>query len=437
MIDYNAELAVIGSMLIEEECAKAMLAKLRLSDFGGDYAQKAFGIMAQLAADGKPIDAVIVAGQAENPQAMGDYLLKAMETTVTVTNADEYAAIVKRNACIRQINAIGDKLSYSGADFKVEAIESVEALQSVIENASDDEIVGAEEWADAFKTEEEQIIADPEAAFCPTGLSDLDHLLGGGMFNGGLYVLGARPGMGKTTVALNIAERVAKHGQPVLYISLEMSPRQIMCKRIAAEQNIPYRGLMSGRLSWDEQIEMDEGLQNLKKRPFHVNKRFGLTVSDIAAMARRVRGCKLVVVDYFGLISVEGDGKGRYEDYTAISGRLKQLACQLDIPILCLAQLNREAEKRSNKKPTLSDLRDTGAIEQDADGVLFLHRDGYYREGTKPESENIDVILAKNRHGETGTVSMWWQGSFGRVSQFDTRREEPEKAIHMEEIDIL
>lgn len=435
IFDYGAELAVIGSMLIDEDCAAAMLDKLRVNDFGGRYTKEAFAIMVRLAEDGKPIDAVIVAEQSEDAKMMGDYLLRAMEVVTTTANADEYAAIVKRNARARRVNAIGDKLAYSGVDFKAEAIESVDALQTVIEEAADNELTGAEEWADAFKTEEEKIIADPEAAFCSTGMSDLDHLLGGGMFNGGLYVLGARPGMGKTTVALNIAEQVAKRGCPVLYISLEMNARQIMCKRLASEQNIPYRGLMSGRLSWDEQIEMEEGLQALKNRPFHVNKRFGLTVSDIAAMARRVRGCKLIVVDYFGLISVEGDGKGRYEDYTAISGRLKQLACQLNLPILCLAQLNRENEKRGGddskkKRPKLSDLRDTGAIEQDADGVIFLHREGYYQD-EKPESESIEVILAKNRHGETGTLSMYWQGAFGRVSQFDTRRDDPG------EIDVL
>jgi len=435
IFDYGAELAVIGSMLIDEDCAAAMLDKLRVEDFGSSYAKEVFAIIARLSEEGKPIDAVLVAEQSDDAKSMGEYLVRAMEVTTTAANADEYAAIVKRNARVRRVNAIGDNLAVAGVDFKADAVNGLEALENVIEDAADNELTGAEEWADAFKTEEEKIIADPEAAFCSTGMSDLDHLLGGGMFNGGLYVLGARPGMGKTTVALNIAEMVAKRGCPVLYISLEMNARQIMCKRLAAEQNIPYRGLMSGRLSWDEQIEMEEGLQALKGRPFHVNKRFGLTVSDIAAMARRVRGCKLVVVDYFGLISVEGDGKGRYEDYTAISGRLKQIACQLNLPILCLAQLNRENEKRGGddskkKRPKLSDLRDTGAIEQDADGVIFLHREGYYQD-EKPESESIEVILAKNRHGETGTLSMYWQGAFGRVSQFDTRREDPG------EIDVL
>ena len=426
MMDYdNAEFAVIGSMLIDESCVAPMLSKLRSDDFSGTYTREAFEIIARLAAEGKAIDGVIVASLARDQKTMGDYLLKAYEIVVTSANAEEYANIVKRNAAIRRINAISDSLILAGEveDFKISAARCIDDLQAVIDDAADKEIIGAEDWANSFKAEEEKIIADPNAAYCSTWLSDLDRLLGGGLFNGGLYVLGARPGMGKTTVALNIAEQNVKRGVPVLYISLEMNARQIMCKRIAAEQNIPYQKLMSGRLTWDEQIDMEEGLQAVRKRPFHVNQRFGLTATDIGAMARRVHGCRLVIVDYFGLISVEGNGKGRYEDYTAISGRLKQIACQLNLPILCLAQLNRETEKRTNKKPTLADLRDTGAIEQDADGVLFLHREGYYQE-QKPDTENIDVILAKNRHGETGTVSMWWQGAYGRITQFDYRRQD-------------
>lgn len=422
ILDNSAELAVIGSMLIDADCAVSMLDKLRADDFGSVFTREAFTVMEQLQSEGKPIDAILVAERSQDRRTMGEYLLRAIEVTPTAANADEYAAIVKKNARARKVNAIGETLYNAGADFKADAVKGLAELEGLIEDSADTELTGAGEWASSFKAEEEKIIADPDAAFCSTGLSDLDRILGGGMFNGGLYILGARPGMGKTTFALNIAEQVAKRGATVLYISLEMNARQIMCKRIAAEQDVPYRALMSGRLTWDQQILMDEGLELIKDRPFHVNRRFGLTTSDIAAMARRVRNCKLVIVDYFGLISVEGDGKGRYEDYTAISGRLKQLACQLNLPVLCLAQLNRENEKRGGdnskkKRPKLSDLRDTGAIEQDADGVIFLHREGYYKD-EKPESEAIEVILAKNRHGETGTVSMYWQGAFGRVTQF-------------------
>ena len=199
-----------------------------------------------------------------------------------------------------------------------------------------------------------------------------------------------------------------------------MTKRQVMCKRLAAFASIPYRNLISGEIDWTVQIEMEEALAVLKTRPLFINNRFGLTVSDVSAMIRQVRGCRLVVVDYFGLISVEGEAKGRYEDYTQISGRLKQLACTLNIPILCLAQLNRETEKRTKKRPGLSDLRDTGAIEQDADGVIFLHREGYYSEDAPPE---IELILAKNRHGSTGSVTMYWEGAESRVSMMSNRGE--------------
>jgi len=330
-------------------------------------------------------------------------------------NTDEYISIVKKQAAARRVAAIGDKLTESTLDgFRAEAATGMEELQGVLDETASADVVNAEAWADAFAEEQKAIIEDPTSAYCATGWSDLDNILGGGFLNAGLYIMGARPGMGKTTVALNIAEQVASKGMPVLFVSLEMTSRQVMCKRIAAKSGIPYRKLISGDMTWDEQIDMDETLTELRTRPLNINNRFGLTVTDIASMARQVRGCRLVVIDYFGLISTEGEVKGRYEDYTLISGRLKQLACQLNVPILCLAQLNRNTESRQNKRPQLADLRDTGAIEQDADGVIFLHRDGYYNEASP--GGNIELILAKNRHGNTGSILLYWDGELSRVA---------------------
>ncbi len=422
-MDYAAEQALIGSMLIDEDCCAAMLVKMRATDFGSEACREAFTVMAALDAEKVPIDFVTVSARCRDTAYMAEFLRECAETTVTTANADEYAAIVKKRAAARRIAATGDKLTAVGDDYRASAVDGMTELQSVLDETASAEVVGAAEWADVFLDEELKIIADPASAYCSTGWTDLDRVLGGGLFNSGLYILGARPGMGKTTVALNIAEQVAAKGAPVLFVSLEMNKRQVMCKRLASFTSVPYKSLISGDITWDRQIEMEEGLELLKKRPLYINNRFGLTVSDISAMVRQIRGCRLVIVDYFGLITVEGGSQGRYEDYTAISGRLKQLACQLDIPILCLAQLNRETEKRTKKRPGLSDLRDTGAIEQDADGVIFLHREGYYAEEGAPSTDTIELILAKNRHGSTGTVKMYWEGETSRVSAFSSREE--------------
>ena len=421
LIDSYAEQALVGAMLIDEDCCKAMLAKMRPDDFGSQWYRQAFEFMAAMAAEAVPIDPVTVAERFEDREFAGQLLIKAMEATPTAANADEYADLVKKNAARRRLSMIGEKLAECSPDFRADAVEGLAALQGVLDETTSAEVVSTAVWADSFLDEELEIIQDPTSAYCSTGWSDLDKLLGGGLFRAGFYVLGARPGMGKTTVALNIAEQVASRGAPVLFVSLEMNKRQVMCKRLAAWTSLPYRDLISGHLDWTHQIEMEEGLQILKNRPFYINNRFGLTVSDISAMVRQVRDCKLLVIDYFGLIAVEGDAKGRYEDYTAISGRLKQLACQLNIPILCLAQLNREVEKRTKKRPGLSDLRDTGAIEQDADGIIFLHREGYYDD--QDSGSDIELILAKNRHGNTGTVRMYWDGSTSLVAAYSDRKE--------------
>lgn len=426
MNDFYAEMALIGSMLIDEDCRAAMLRKMRADDFGSKFCKIAFEVMTAMADEGASIDIVTVSERCEDREYMREYLFKACEVTVTTANADEYAKQVKKDAARRRLGAIGDKLAECSPDFRTDAVEGIEALQNVLDETTSAEVVGAAAWADSFLEEELEIIKDPSSAYCATGWADLDKMLGGGLFRAGFYVLGARPGMGKTTVALNIAEQVASKGNPVLVVSLEMNKRQIMCKRLSAWTSIPYRQLISGDLDWTRQIEMEEALETLKKRPLYINNRFGLTVSDISAMVRQVRDCKLLVIDYFGLISVEGDAKGRYEDYTAISGRLKQLACQLNIPILCLAQLNREVEKRTKKRPQLADLRDTGAVEQDADGIIFLHREGYYDEDDGGGSD-IELILAKNRHGNTGAVRMYWDGETSLVAAY-SGREEPRRA---------
>ena len=415
IFDYLAEQAVIGAMLIDEDAVELALGKLKPTDFGSSPCREAFTVMAALFELGESIDFITVADRCADRTESGEFLRQCAETTVTTVNTDEYISIVKKQAAARRVAAIGDKLTESTLDgFRAEAATGMEELQGVLDETASADVVNAEAWADAFAEEQKAIIEDPTSAYCATGWSDLDNILGGGFLNAGLYIMGARPGMGKTTVALNIAEQVASKGMPVLFVSLEMTSRQVMCKRIAAKSGIPYRKLISGDMTWDEQIDMDETLTELRTRPLNINNRFGLTVTDIASMARQVRGCRLVVIDYFGLISTEGEVKGRYEDYTLISGRLKQLACQLNVPILCLAQLNRNTESRQNKRPQLADLRDTGAIEQDADGVIFLHRDGYYNEASP--GGNIELILAKNRHGNTGSILLYWDGELSRVA---------------------
>ena len=235
--------------------------------------------------------------------------------------------------------------------------------------------------------------------------------------------------MGKTTLAINVAQNVVRRGGSVLFVSLEMSEQQIMAKRISLETGIAYTEIMTGRIGAQEEQTMREWLAGQKNQPFFLTTR-NSTVGEIARRARQIRDLSLVIVDYIGLISCaeESRSKPRYEQMTEISASLKALAKTLRIPVLALCQLNRENVSRGDKRPTMADLRDSGAIEQDAGAIILLHRPDYYEqkdaEAERPEMENIELNVAKNRHAETGMIRMWWNGSIGKLMQQSWRPDE-------------
>ena len=262
----------------------------------------------------------------------------------------------------------------------------------------------------AFFAHRQRVEEGTASGFVPTGFRDIDILLGGGMLSSGMYILAARPGMGKTTVALNIADRVAERTGPVLFVSLEMDEEQLMAKRLSRLSGIPGHRLLMDKLTEPEGRRLAEASSKLSRLPVHISQRPAVTVDDIALLARQVKDLRLLVVDYIGKISPgrEGRRKDRIEYMTEISGALKTLARTLRIPALVLCQLNRQTEGQRDRVPQLSHLRDTGAIEQDADGVLFLYRADYYdrhRPGGFAPSP-LEIIVAKNRHGGTGTCEM-------------------------------
>lgn len=414
----NAELDVIGSMLIDDACIEDIAKELTADDFSDETGKSIFSAIVNAWLCGGAIDPVIIAERCTDKQRAADIMLNAMDIVTTTANAMEYAAIVKADGLQRRAAQIAEKIS-----FGYPLNECLMELQDIASGVQDRGLTGGAEWRDTFAKQLAEHIADPDSAFCKTGYEDFDKMLGGGMVKGGLYILGARPGMGKTTFAINIAEKIAKRGQKVMLVSLEMSPHQIMCKRLSLDSDVQYKRILYGNINEIEQNSVAKSLDTLASRPFYTNTGFSLTVADIGNLAKRCKGCECLVVDYFGLISSPDEQGSRYEVYSIISRQLKQLAGTLNIPILCLAQLNREVEKNGRKKkPQLSDLRDTGSLEQDADAVVFLHRDSYYNEdGDECE---IDIIIRKNRHGDCGEIKMQWFGQTGQICQFSTRREE-------------
>jgi replicative DNA helicase len=392
-----AEQSVIGSIFKDRTCIPAVLSVLTPDDFQLDINRKIFAAIKAKYEAQEPIDPVTITEHHA-------YLAEIIESTPTATNVMEYAEIVKKASTQRQLKDLGFYLQEDDepSEMIAEASNRLERLkQGRIKS-----VITPDEMCTSFMAYRANI-DKAEPPYVPTGFTRLDNLLGGGLLNEGLYIMAARPGVGKTTCAVAIADNMARSNFKTLFITLEMSEQQLMAKRIAAIANIHSDVVLMKRLGAEEYTKVTRAASELSQRPLYINRKPSATVTDIANLALAVQGLRCIVVDYFGLIQVTERKKSRYEAMTDVSGDLKRLARRLGIPILCLAQLNRQNEQRGNKRPQLADLRDTGAIEQDADGVIFLHREDYYNKvEDKTAPSELEVILEKNRHGATGVVKM-------------------------------
>lgn len=445
MDQYKSECAVIGSIClagnrIDEILGVIDRAGLTAEDFGSEICRESFLVIEKLRDDGLPVEPPMIADSLAG-RITGDpnsFLEGCMICATTPNNIEAYCERVKDEAIKRRYidTLLRSAERANFGNWKAEAATVWEMLQQL--KTTDTAIMNGQMLADSFLDYYEQVRENPEAAFCKTGFADLDRQLGGGMFKSEVYIIGARPGMGKTTLGINIAQNVARRGGSVLFVSLEMSEQQIMAKRLSLETGIKYTDLMTGRIDANEEQKMRDWLTVQKKQPFFLTTK-NSTVGEIARRARQIRDLNLVIVDYIGLISCteESRSKPRYEQMTEISASLKALAKTLRIPVLALCQLNRENVSRGDKRPTMADLRDSGAIEQDAGAIILLHRPDYYEqkdaEEERPEMETIELNVAKNRHAETGMIRMWWNGSIGKLMQQSWRDEMPPTKVTKEE----
>ena len=441
MDQYKSECAVIGSICLANNRIGEILgaidrAGLTAEDFGSDVCRTAFLVVEKLRADGMPVEAPMIADGLSGRIA-GDpsgFIETCMLCATTPNNIEAYCERVKDEATKRRYidTLIRSAERASLGDWKAEAATVWEMLQQL--KTTDTALMNGQALAESFLDYYEQVREDPEAAYCRTGFADLDRQLGGGMFRSEVYIIGARPGMGKTTLGINIAQNVVGRGGSVLFVSLEMSEQQIMAKRLSLETGIKYTDLMTGRINDQEERTMRDWLAGQKNQPFFLTTR-NSTTGEIARRARQIQNLSLIIVDYIGLISCseESRSKPRYEQMTEISASLKALAKTLRIPVLALCQLNRENVSRGDKRPTMADLRDSGAIEQDAGAIILLHRPDYYEQkdadAERPEMETIELNVAKNRHAETGMIRFWWNGNIGKLMQQSWRDEKPAAKI--------
>ena len=413
-----SESCVCGSILLDARCLPEVMEYISADDFALEANRAIFRAAVELSRLNETVDPVTIRSKA-GEAASQEYMLDLMQMTQTAANAGVYAQETRRASMRRRLKIIGESIfTRSGQSDEPRSViadaqrefEEIESLDTAQELASSTEVLGA-------FYEHRGKVDQGGGGFVPLGFRSLDRLLGGGLLNSGFYILAARPGMGKTTFGLQVADAVAEQTGPVLFVSLEMDAEQIGAKRLGRIAGISSDSLLMGRPNEEEWARAAKLGRKLSDTPVFLNKRPQATVDDIAHMARKVRGLRLVVIDYFGLIRPTGKYRSRYESATETSGQLKALARALKVPILCLAQINRENTQRQDKRPQLSDLRDTGALEQDADGVIFLHCPYYYQNGeSNPwEPEPMEIILAKNRHASTGKCDAVFYKAVGRI----------------------
>ena len=418
-----ASQSVAGSILIDAACLPAVRQQVRADDFELAQDRGIFEAACRLADAGRAVDVVTILQDARRHGAdlSEEYAATLMKVTPTAANAAQYAAAVHAEAVRRRLSDIGVRLMDACEDQTNTPAGIITEAMSALEAADAAPQAGMRTSSDALLAflDYRAQLESGQTATVGTGYPGLDKLLGSGMLNQGLYILAARPGCGKTTLGLKVAESAAKTGA-CLFFSLEMSAEQITARRIAAESGLSIGRLMVGRdLSDAEQAKLANAASVLSTHDFRLNRAPGASVSDIAQAAHLTKNLRLVVVDYLGLVRSDERGLSIYERVTKNSAALKALARALNVPILCLCQLNRASEQRTDKQPSMADLRDSGAIEQDADAVILLHRPAE-REAKQPlpwEAQPLTAIVAKNRHGNTGRLEFDFWGSSGIVRE--------------------
>ncbi|MBO4769800.1 MAG: replicative DNA helicase [Clostridia bacterium] len=431
----EAEQAVLGSVLIDPECFPDVATALKTDFFYADVNREIFTAMQDLyLSDAKTIDHVTLTGRLtakklfDSEQECVSYLRVLANSVPSSSNVRDYTKIVRDKYLLRCLIDICGETSE-------QAFAEADTTDALIENAlgrlydlSDSSV------SHGFISIKDAIIAnynhlkilreDPKAAKgTQTGFSGLDNVLVG-MSPGDLVLVGARPGMGKTSFAMNIATRVAQQSKKTVCVfSLEMSAEQLASRMLSSEALVDSTSIRSGNLTNDDFVKIARAAAALSECDILIDDTSGVTISGMRSKLRKLRQeIGLIVVDYLQLMQSDRRIDNRVQEVADISRGLKLLAKDLHVPIICCAQLSRGPESRTDKRPMLSDLRDSGAIEQDADVVLFLYRDEYYDRNSENEVQNTaEVIIAKNRHGSTANIKMGWIGRYTKFLTLDER----------------
>lgn len=442
--NLEGEMSVLGGVLIENEALHKALELLRSEDFYRESHRKIFETLIELSQKGEPADLVTLTAalqQRGDLEAVGgsSYLATLVDFVPTAANISYYCKLVKEKSVARHLISVATEIAtrgYEGGemektlDWAEKSIFEIASMKTRPSYFSTREIM-----KDTFKTIEKLYDRKELVTGVPTGFTDLDHMTAG-LQSGDLLIVAGRPSMGKTAFALNLVEHAGVHAAnpvPTIIFSLEMGKEQLVQRLLCSVAKVDASRLRTGHLGESDWPKLTHGAGLLSEAPIYIDDTPGISILELRAKCRRLKadkGLGLVMIDYLQLMSGH-NAESRQQEISEISRSLKGLAKELHVPVVALSQLNRSLENRTDKRPIMADLRESGAIEQDADVIMFVYRDAVYCEECKNKektcekdhAKSAEIIIGKQRNGPIGTVNLTFRGEFTRFEN-QSRREE-------------
>ncbi|MBQ8108928.1 MAG: replicative DNA helicase [Clostridia bacterium] len=420
----ESERSVIGAMIRSRNAAQLAAERLKPDDFYDPANREIFAAMKDMAEDSRPIDLVTLDAELTRRgrlDAVGGaaYLIEVSQGVPSAANVQAYIRIVDEKATLRRLIAAAERIlqdSYAGEKENQEILEAAEkAIYDITMRKGGEELQPIQPvLISTFEKIELLVKNHGRIEGVPTGYTELDDLLTG-LHPGELVLVAGRPAMGKTSIGMNFVENAAiRNGKKAAVFSLEMPAEQLAMRMLCTEARVDMQNVRRGRISDSEWELLGDALVSIGNAPIYVDCTPGITVPELRSKARRLQmesGLDVIMIDYLSLMTATGKTGSRQEEVSQISRTLKGLALELGVPIIALQQLSRAPTSRSNHRPLLSDIRESGAIEQDADVVMFIHREDYYDPDT-PDKNIAELIIAKQRNGSLGTVKLGWKGEY-------------------------
>ena len=431
-----SERSVLGAMLRSRNAAQIAVESLRPDDFYDPANREIFAAMQALADDSRPIDLVTLDEEMTRRgrlDAVGGtaYLIELSQYVPSSSNVEAYIKIVDQKATLRRLIAAADQIlqdSYAGEKENAEILESAEkAIYDITMRKGGEELQPIQPvLISTFEKIEQLVKNHGRIEGVPTGYAELDDLLTG-LHPGEFILIAGRPAMGKTSIGMNFVENAAiRAGKKAAVFSLEMPAAQLAMRMMCTEARVDMQKVRRGAIDDDDWGKLADALVSIGPAKIYVDCTPGITVPEVRSKARRLQlehGLDLIMIDYLSLMTATGKNGSRQEEVSQISRTLKGLALELGVPVIALQQLSRAPTGRSNHRPLLSDIRESGAIEQDADVVMFIHREDYYDPET-PDKNIAELIIAKQRNGSLGTVKLGWKGEYTWFMDLSARAKE-------------